>query len=369
MKNLSLLIILLVTAGLSSTASAKNKYNKDYFGETIIHKAIFEDTLIHLARNNGIGFVELRAANPTLDAWIPGAGAKIILPKQHILPEASRNGLVINLAEMRVYYFKDEGQPPQTYPLSIGREGLQTPTGSTKIVRKKDGPTWRPTARMREEDPELPASVGPGPENPLGTHALYLGWPQYLIHGTNKPYGVGRRVSSGCMRMYPEDIKTLWPQVPVGTKVTVVDQPVKVGWIEDSLYVEVSPTQDQSLKIEEDGVLKTYEITVADMKLINKKAGVYADKIDWEVVRNAVHEHRGYPVEVLNVTGRVLKKQARSEEAQKVKVVVSETPVKEEDAKPDIYPATEATQDVTQDVTQAEVTVNSKTKTNFNLNN
>ena len=108
------------------------------------------------------------------------------------------------------------------------------------------------------------------------------------MHGTNKPYGIGRRVSSGCMRMYPEDIKRLWPQVPVGTPVTVVDQPVKVGWIDDALYVEVSPTQKQSLKIEEDGVLKTYEITTAEMKRINKKAGAHADKINWSVVRKAV---------------------------------------------------------------------------------
>ena len=166
-----LLAIIGITVLSGTPVSAKNKYNKDYFGETIIHRAAFEDTLIHLARSNDMGFVEVRAANPTLDAWIPGAGVKIILPKQHILPEAPRDGLVINLAEMRVYYFKEHGKAPQTYPISIGREGLQTPTGNTKIVRKKNGPTWRPTPRMREEDPSLPESVGPGPNNPLGTHA------------------------------------------------------------------------------------------------------------------------------------------------------------------------------------------------------
>lgn len=366
MKKLSLFIIILSLAGFSDAASAKNKYDKDYFGETIVHRAVFEDTLIHLARNNGLGFVELRAANPTLDAWIPGAGAKIILPKQHILPEAPRDGLVINLAEMRVYYFKEQGQPPQTYPISIGREGLQTPTGSTKIVRKKEGPTWRPTPRMREEDPSLPASVPPGPENPLGTHALYLGWSQYLMHGTNKPYGIGRRVSSGCMRMYPEDIKALFPQVPVGTLVTVVDQPVKAGWVDESLYVEVSPTQDQSLKIEEDGVLKSYEITADDMKRINKKAGAYADEINWEVVRKAVQEHRGYPIEILNVTGKALKSEPRSEHAKEKSVSEPvKKGVKKEATKPNLYSAA----DKAQDVTKPEPVVKSKTKTNFNLNN
>jgi len=298
-----ILAVFIAVAGL--TPNKANAYNQDYFGEQVIYKADFEDTLIHLARNNGLGFVELRAANPTLDPWIPGAGARIVLPKKHLLPEAPRKGLVMNLAEMRIYYFKDEGKAPQTYPISIGREGLQTPTGSTSIVRKKDGPTWRPTARMRKEDPELPASVPPGPENPLGTHALYLGWPQYLIHGTNKPYGIGRRVSSGCMRMYPEDIKALFPQVPVGTPVTVVDQPVKVGWIDGDLYVEISPNQDQAKSIEENGVLPTFEITNEDMKRISAKAGEAAKDIKWDLVRRAVQEHRGYPVKILNGGNRM----------------------------------------------------------------
>jgi len=291
-------IFALLGFALLPTSVAHAAYSKDYFGETVIYNAAFEDTLIHLARNNGLGFVELRAANPKLDPWIPGKNAKIILPQQHILPEAPRKGLVINLAEMRVYYFKTPGEEPLTYPISIGREGLQTPTGTTSIVRKKDGPTWRPTPRMRKEDPALPASVPPGPDNPLGTHALYLGWPQYLMHGTNKPYGIGRRVSSGCMRMYPEDIKALFPKVPVGTPVNVVDQPVKAGWINDELYIEVSPTQDQSKAIEEDGVLRSYEITKDDIALINRKAGDRKDDIDWERVREAVKNHSGFPVAV-----------------------------------------------------------------------
>lgn len=275
-------------------------YTKDYFGKTIEHKATFEDTLIHLARNNGLGFVELRAANPTLDAWIPGKGAKVILPKKHILPDAPRDGIVINLAEMRIYYFKEEGEPPITYPISVGREGLETPTGTTTITRKKEGPTWTPTKRMREEDPNLPASVPPGPDNPLGTHALYLGWPQYLLHGTNKPYGIGRRVSSGCIRLYPEDIAQFFDQVPVGTKVTVVDQPIKIGWINEQLFIEVSPTQEQSLKIEEDGLLESYEISKEDIQRINEKAGIHKEHINWEKVRKAVADHKGVPVAILS---------------------------------------------------------------------
>ncbi len=301
---MKLIIAFLIGSFLySAPAHAVNKYSKDFFGENIVHNAVFEDTLIHLARRNGMGFVELRAANPTLDPWIPGKDENIIFPKQHLLPDAPRDGLVINLAEMRVFYFKEQNEAPLTFPISIGREGLQTPTGSTKIVRKKDGPTWRPTKRMRDEDPSLPVSVPPGPQNPLGTHALYLGWPQYLMHGTNKPYGIGRRVSSGCMRMYPEDIKELFPQVPVGTPVTVVDQPVKVGWIGEGLHIEVSPNQDQSLIIEENGDVKPFEITQEDKQRIIRKAGAHTDKIDWGAVNKAVQEYRGYPVEIMNLKG------------------------------------------------------------------
>lgn len=349
---LSALIVTCLFLGLGIVQA--HAYSKDYFGQTEIHKAAFEDTLIHLARQNELGFVELRAANPRLDPWIPGAGARIILPKQHILPDAPRKGLVVNLAEMRIYFFKDNGKEPITYPISIGREGLQTPLGTTKIVRKAKDPTWRPTARMRKEDPELPAVVGPGPENPLGNRALYFGWPTYAMHGTNKPYGIGRRVSSGCIRMYPESIEALYPLVPVGTKVTVVDQPVKVGWIDDKMYIEVSPNQEQSIKIEEDGLVKAYEITVEDMKRITAKAGEYADKINWAVVRKAVQEHRGVPVMALD-KNRSVGARAQKELDQMMD-------------KADLAP--EEVKDIKEDVKATDVSKKTiRKKTNFNLNN
>lgn len=290
----------LALALLFTTAPAL-AYDKDYIGEMEIHRAKYEDTLVHLARANNLGFVELRAANPKLDPWIPGEGVKIILPTQHILPDGPRKGVIINLPEMRLYYFGDGKQDPISYSIGIGREGLRTPLGQTTVQRKKEGPTWTPTERMRKEDPTLPSIVMPGPKNPMGTHAIYLGFPQIAIHGTDKPYGIGRRVSSGCIRMYPESIVDFYPRVPVGTMVTVVDQPIKVGWIDDKMYIEVSPTQDQSLAIEEDGVLKSYEITKSDMKLITSKAGKHAEQIDWESVREAVRDHAGYPVPVLDM--------------------------------------------------------------------
>lgn len=283
-------------------AHAAATYEKDYVGKMEMYRAKYEDTLVHLAREYGLGFVEMRAANPTLDPWIPGEGARVVLPTQSLLPDAPRQGIVINLPEMKLYLYQGSAAPI-VYSISPGREGLNTPIGETTIISKKANPTWTPTPRMLKEDPTLKPFYEAGPDNPLGTHALYLGFPEIRIHGTNKPYAIGRRASSGCIRMYPEAIKDIFPRVPVGTKVTVVDQPVKVGWIGDKMYVEVSPTQEQSLRVETDGELMTYEITTEDMKRITRKAGPLADKIDWEAVRKAVREHRGYPVAVLDRKG------------------------------------------------------------------
>ncbi len=258
--------------------------------------AKYEDTLVHMARANNIGFIEIRAANPHLDPWIPGEGAKVILPTMHILPNAPHKGIVINLAEMRLYYYQDSDQLPISLPIGIGREGLSTPTGVTKVVRKKEAPTWRPTKRMRDEDPKLPAVVEPGPDNPLGDYALYLGWPQYAIHGTNKPYGIGRRVSSGCIRMYPEGIDKLFSRVPVGTAVNVVDQPIKTAWVDDKLYLEAHTSQKDSLTMEKDGKLPEYEVSESDVADIMAVAGADAKDIDWEAIHSALRKRHGYPV-------------------------------------------------------------------------
>ena len=273
-------------------------YDRDYVGGMQTYVATYEDTMVQIARTKNVGFVELRSANPFLDPWIPGAGKKLIIPSMHILPNTVREGVVINLAEMRMYAFLKPGQEPETFPLGVGREGLLTPSGTTTIMRKKEGPVWRPTARMRKEHPELPVEVPPGPDNPMGTHAMYLGWPEYAIHGTDKPFSIGRRVSSGCIRMYPEDISRAYKMFPVGTKVTVVDQPIKVGWVDDALYLEAHPTTDQADKMELDGGLPGYVFTEDDMGLIVAAAGEYARDLNWALIRQVVRERRGYPVEI-----------------------------------------------------------------------
>jgi len=288
--------VIVLSGGVCMQARAA--YEKNYIGEIEEYEAVYEDTLVHLARKHDLGFVEIRAANPTLDPWIPGAGAKVVLPKRHLLPDAARKGLVINLPEMRVYAYLNGDEAPYSYPIGVGREGLDTPTGKTSIVRKKAGPTWYPTQRMLDEDTELEAVVPPGPENPLGTHALYFGWPTYAMHGTNRPFGIGRRVSSGCIRLYPEDISKFFEQVPVRTAVNVINQPIKVAWIGNELYLEAHPDLEQAIKMEEMGVVEQQKFTDEDMAFIIEKAGVYAELLNWPKIRSALRYRKGYPVRI-----------------------------------------------------------------------
>lgn len=276
---------------------AEEKMPLAYIGETQTYTTNYEDTFIKIARGNNLGFVELRAANPNLDPWIPGENQEIILPTRHLLPKADQSGLLINLADMRLYDFTDK-ENLKSYPLGIGRTGLSTPMGSTTVVEKKEGPIWIPTERMRKEKPELPGRVEPGPDNPLGTHALYLGWPEYALHGTNRPFGIGRRVSSGCIRLYPEDIIKLFADIPVGTPVSVVNQPIKTAWINDSFYVEVHPTTNQADRMEKEGGMPSYEFEEKDLQFVLKQFSQSDRKIDWHKLRTAIRERKGYPIAV-----------------------------------------------------------------------
>lgn len=273
-------------------------YDRDYVGGMQTHTAKYEDTMVQIARDYKMGFVELRAANPFLDPWIPGEGKKVAIPSLHLLPRAPREGLVINLADMRMYAYLKPGQAPKTYALGIGREGLLTPSGTTSIISKKKDPVWRPTARMRRENPLLPAEVPAGPDNPLGAYALYLGWPEYRIHSTDKPYSIGRRASSGCIRMYPDEAEEAFKIFPNGIQVTVVNQSVKVGWVGDKLFLEATPTMEQADKMEVDGGLPGYVFPEEDMGIIVASAGEFAQDLDWQLIRQIIRERRGYPVEI-----------------------------------------------------------------------
>lgn len=262
-----------------------------------VYRARHEDTLIELARLLRLGYVEFQAANPGVDPWLPGAGTALRVPTLHLLPDGPRQGLLINVGDMRLYHFVDQNAPPRHYPIGIGREGHSTPLGRTRVVKKRENPTWYPPASVRREKPDLPRAVPPGPDNPLGSHALYLAWPQYLVHGTNIPWSVGRRQSNGCIRLYPEDIVELFAATPVGTPVTVVDQPVKVQWLAGRLWVEAHPTLAQANEIEETGRL-TPEVDPLELARVLAAAGEHRRLVDVARVEQVLRERRGYAVAV-----------------------------------------------------------------------
>lgn len=235
----------------------------DVVGSLQVITANQDDTLSDIARRFNLGYEEIVNANPEVDPWLPKAGTKIVIPTQFVLPDAPRQGIVINLAAMRLFYFPKTktGQPQKviTHPLGIGRVEWKTPEGVTRVASKKENPSWIPTPSIRKEhakngDP-LPAIVPPGPDNPMGTHVLKLDWPSYAIHGTDKPPSIGLRGSHGCLRMYPEDIVCIYNDVPVGTPVRVVNQPQLLGWRDRTLYLQAYPVLEDD-KRNHDKLLK-----------------------------------------------------------------------------------------------------------------
>lgn len=218
-------------------------------GEIQVIRARHEDTLSDIARRFNVGWEEIVAANPGVDHWLPKEGTEVVIPTQWVLPGVPRQGIVVNLAAMRLFYFPvvKKGEPQQviTHPVGIGRVEWKTPSGRTRIVAKAEAPTWIPTAAIRREHAEegdpLPASIPPGPDNPMGSHVLRLGWAEYAIHGTNKPASIGLRGTHGCLRMYPEDIASIYEQVPVGTPVTVINEPYLAGFRDEVLYLQSYP--------------------------------------------------------------------------------------------------------------------------------
>lgn len=236
--------------GQLSAAELELFADSDVVGKSQIILAEYEDTFIKLARQYNLGYEELVQANPSVDPWLPGEGTEIVLPTHFVLPKVPRQGIVINLPELRLYYYPDgESGRVITHPISIGRMEWGTPLGRSEIVSKTLNPTWYPPESIRQEhaadNRPLPKVVPPGPDNPLGKHALRLSLPGYLIHGTNKPSGLGMRVTHGCIRMFPEDIEALFENVPVGTPVRIVNQPYKIGWTNDGFYLEAHPPLDE----------------------------------------------------------------------------------------------------------------------------
>jgi L,D-transpeptidase ErfK/SrfK len=271
------------------------EYNLIGYLQTVEAKT--EDTLLDIARHNGIGQEEILIANPEVDRWIPGRGTRVLVPSRYVLPDTPRDGLVLNLPEMRLYYFLQgsENQSPQvyTYPVSIGRMDWETPQGSTRIVSKQENPSWTPPESIRQEhaadgDP-LPRVVPPGPDNPLGRHAIRLNIPSYLIHGTNKPFGVGMRVSHGCIRMLPEDIEELFQLVDTTTPVYIINQPIKAGWYGGDLFLEIHPALDEYPMDAE--AIENEAFSVLEKALSQREA-----VIDDAALKKAISQKSGIPV-------------------------------------------------------------------------
>ncbi len=222
----------------------------DVVGAVSTITARYEDTLVDIARRHGLGFEDIVRANPEVNIWVPGEGTEIVLPTRFVLPAGERRGIILNLAEYRMYYFPEPkaGQPAyvMTYPMSIGRMDWETPLGRTTVISKMRNPSWYVPQSVLDEHKEngnpLPRIVPPGPENPLGAHAMRLGLPGYLIHSTNRPAGVGMRVTHGCIRMFPEDIEFLFSQVATNAPVRIINEPVKIGWDGEQLVMEAHPT-------------------------------------------------------------------------------------------------------------------------------
>ena len=256
-------------------------------GSTMSHTIRDGETLVILARAYDVGYNEITFANPDVDPWVAETGTQAVIPTSWLLPEILHKGILINLAEMRLYYFFtiDRTNYVSTYPIGIGREGFNTPTGDYRVTLKVKDPIWKVPEDIRKEKPELPAFVHPGEDNPLGKYWLQLSVDGYGIHGTNKPYGIGRRVSHGCIRLYPEDIEILSNFIEPGTPVKIINEPVKVGVVHGHVFIEVHRQEDSGLDL----------MNLAVMKLSRKHL---LEKIDTPLLIEAVNSATGLPANI-----------------------------------------------------------------------
>ena len=277
---------------------------QDVVGVVQVVRATKDDTLTDIARRFNVGYEELLRANPKVDPWLPGEGREIVVPTQFILPDAPRAGLVINIAAMRIFYYppvkRGERAIVITHPIGIGKVGWRTPEGVTKIVRRQKDPTWRVPESVRKEHhdngEDLDPVIGPGPENPLGKYAFYLQWPSYLIHGTNKPAGVGLRSSHGCIRLYPEDIEQFYDLVPIGTQVRVVNQPFVFGWRDAQLYMQPFDVLEDDTRDWAKAQRKLLSSSLAAR--LQRELQAQKERVDWSLIASLASNPRGVPVPI-----------------------------------------------------------------------
>ncbi len=291
---LSILLIFLTPVAWGLTFKLPPK-GDSLIGKIKVIEVRKNETFEDVARRYDMGYYELVEANPNINTHELAPGTVLVIPQQYVLPNVPHKGIVINLAEMRLFYFPPGKKVVETFPIGIGRQGWQTPLGMMKIIQRKKNPSWFVPTSIRkaraEEGVFLPKVVPPGPENPLGNYALRLSQPSYLIHGTNQPEGVGRRSSAGCIRLYPEDIKQLYEQIALNAPVNIVDNAYKLGWDHNKLYLEAHlPLQENDGDYSSDG---SSVIGMIDKVIKNKKADV-----DWTLAQAVAKEETGVPEQI-----------------------------------------------------------------------
>ncbi len=272
---------------------------EDIIGNLKIYTIKEGETLIDISRRHNLAFPEVMLSNPDIkDPWVLQEGKTIKLPSRHILPSGNREGIIINKGDLRAYFFKDNNI--YSFPIGIGRAEWDTPIGYAKVTGKKKDPYWTVPKSILEEEPHWPKVVKPGPDNPLGTRAIYFSMPGYLLHGTNKPWGVGMRVSHGCIRFYPEGIESLFDMINEGDKVKIIDQKVKAGWQGGVLYLEVHTMHSYGME-EDEEIKPIIRLLPEAAKIIQKRAGIHIAKIDWKRVTEIVRMATGTPEAVLTI--------------------------------------------------------------------
>ena len=292
---LTLFLSVILFSPLTTALTFPIKNHSDIIGLVQTAEVQPGETLFDIARRFDLGLTDLIEANPQVNPNKLKAGSILTIPTEFILPPGPREGVVLNLAELRLYFYPPNSQLVVTHPVGIGRLGWKTPVGETKVLRKKEKPTWRPPKSIRNsyarKGKKLPLSVPPGPNNTLGEYAMYLGWPRYLIHGTNQPNSVGKRSSSGCVRMYPEDIQSLFHSVARGTLVRIIHEPFKVGKKNGQLYLEAhEPFTEKYYGAQDElGLLQG---------AVNDANGFFGMPINWHNAETHIKKTIGYPVPI-----------------------------------------------------------------------
>lgn len=298
---ISQILLLSLVCLLQSALAQTFHYNpsEDVVGNISIHTIQEGDNFLQLAQTFRVGFNELVDANPDVDPWIPEEAAQIIIPTQYVLPNVEREGVIINLAELRLYQFHgtvNNIASVSTYPVSVGKDDQwETPLSYTRITSKTAKPNWYPPESIRKEhednnDP-LPKVVPPGPDNPLGDYKIGLALSGYLIHGTNVPEGIGMRVTHGCIRLHPTGIEKLFNSVKINTPVTIINQPYKVGWRDNKLYVETHSEIEEQEQASSRNLTEFVQLVVAQTKEKEKEN----HNIFWERGYQEAREKRGVP--------------------------------------------------------------------------